>query len=171
MPFSTFTKEEDSWFSDDDDETLEDLSGSKGTIFLEGMDTFINNTKQSEIPGVFKGDNSLNSGTIGSMGADSKQAETWTQISNSTSRTKYRQPVAHIHTSSDESSSSEEETKMSSITWYDLVADTDLLKAIQKRIRVIHRLLGNDPKSVRAWQISSCKETMRGQKSAWSNKL
>ena len=78
MPFATFTKEEDSCISDDDEETLENLSGSKGTIFLEGMDTFINNTKQSEIPGVFKGDNSLNSGTIGSMGTDSKKAETWT---------------------------------------------------------------------------------------------
>jgi len=130
MPFATFTKEEDSWFSDDDEETLEDLSGSKGTIFLEGMDTFINNTKQSEIPGVFKGDNLLNSGTIGPMGADSKKAETWTQVSNTTSRTNYRQPVAHIDTSSDSSSSSEEETNMSSITWYDSVADTDLLKDI-----------------------------------------
>ena len=35
---------------------------------------------------------------------------------------------------------------MSSITWYDSVADTDLLKAIRKRIRVIHELLGHDPK-------------------------
>ena len=96
MPFATFTKEEDSWFSDDDEETLEDLSGSKGTIFLEGMDTFINNTKQSEIPGVFKGYNLLNSGTIRPMGADSKKAETWTQVSNTTSRTNYRQPVANI---------------------------------------------------------------------------
>jgi hypothetical protein len=147
LPLPSFAKEEDSWFSDDDDETLEDLSGSKGTIFLEGMDTFINNTKQSEIPGVFKGDNSLNSGTIGSMGADSKQAETWTQISHSSSKkTRFRQPVAQINTSSDESSSSEEETKVSSITWYDSVADTDLLKAIRKRIRVIHKLLANDPK-------------------------
>ena len=53
MPFAVFTKEEDSWFSDDDGKTLEDLLGSKGTIFLEGIDTFINNTKQSEIPGGF----------------------------------------------------------------------------------------------------------------------
>ena len=51
MPFASYTKEEDSWFSKDDDETLEDLSGSKGTIVFEGMDTFINATKQSEIPG------------------------------------------------------------------------------------------------------------------------
>ena len=33
IPFATFTKEEDLWFSDDDEETLEDLLGSKGTIF------------------------------------------------------------------------------------------------------------------------------------------
>jgi len=31
-------------------------------------------------------------------------------------------------------------------TWYDSVADTDLLKAIRKCIRVIHKLLGSDPK-------------------------
>jgi len=76
------------------------------------MDTFINNTKQSEIPGFFKGDNSLSNGTIRSMGADSKQAETWTQVTNTSSRKPQLQPK-HIGTSSSsDSSSSEEETNM-----------------------------------------------------------
>ena len=79
--FALYTKEEDTWFSAANDKILEDLSASKGTMLwkLEGMDTFINNTKQLEIPGVFKEDHSFNSGTIGSMGAESKQADNWTQ--------------------------------------------------------------------------------------------
>ena len=125
MTFASYTKEEVSWFSNDNDKTLEDLSGTKGTMFLEGIDTFINNTRQSEIPGVFKGDNSLNSGTIGLMGADSKQAETWTQVTNSTSR-KHHIQLKHIGTtssSSSDSSSSEEETHISLITWCNSVED------------------------------------------------
>ena len=48
--------------------------------------------------------------------------------------------------SSDSSSSSEEERNMSSITWCNLVANTDLLKHTRKRIKVIHCLLCNDPR-------------------------
>ena len=75
--FALYAEEEGTWFSDNNDETLENLSGSIDTIFLEGMDTFINNTRILEIPGVFKGNHFLNSGTIvGSIGAESKQANT-----------------------------------------------------------------------------------------------
>jgi hypothetical protein len=147
------TTVEDSWFSDEEDESLATLSGSKGMILLEGMDAFINNTKTSEIPSVFTEDNSLNQETIGSMGEEAKTEETeqWTVVENSRKFSKRRQAqkakkkVQEVDETPAVISRGTESDSMSSITWCNSIADTGLLRTMKKRIAGIHKLLTAEP--------------------------
>ena len=134
-PYQAFDKDEDNWLSYKEEETLNDLLGSEGEIFLEGSDIFLKNAQRFEIPGDSKEIGLLKN--IGSLGGVNSKAQNECQ---------------NVHVNSSRSSSNStgvdspnDQETLCMITWCnDLINNQEFIKTIKRRSLAIPKEIVQD---------------------------